>query len=348
MRIRLIAACMLLFAATGNAAGQKYAGEFMALGGGARAMGMGGAFLAVADDATTTFWNPAGIADLSFFSAAPGDWQVALMHSERFGSLIDYNFVSAVFPLRAGHSSWGVSLIHMGIDDIRIIPLAPGMIGNSNGDDRFEPWNGESLNFDYRDFPLESVNDYALFLSYGQVLGFGQAGASLKLIHNDQVTGVSSFGIGIDVGFLRRDLWREMAVGVKLQDATGTYISWSTGKREFIYPALKIGLGLPVRMPGMNSVLMLAADGAFRYENRQSASQFWIGKASADFHVGAELVIRNIVALRGGVDMGRPTAGAGFLLDHFGPWDITLGVDYALLIHDVLDTTHRVSLLVSR
>ena len=58
-------------------------------------------------------------------------------------------------------------------------------------------------------------------------------------------------------------------------------------------------------------------------------------------------MIRNLVALRGGVDMGRPTAGAGFLLADFGPWSTTLGIDYALLIHDVLDTTHRVSILVS-
>src|ERR1700738_3282649 len=34
---------------------------------GTRAQGMGGAFVAVADDATATWWNPAGIA-LSFFS----------------------------------------------------------------------------------------------------------------------------------------------------------------------------------------------------------------------------------------------------------------------------------------
>ncbi|MDD3642671.1 MAG: UPF0164 family protein, partial [Candidatus Krumholzibacteria bacterium] len=148
----------MMIVLTGQASAQKYAGEFMALGGGARAMGMGGTFIAVADDATATYWNPAGIADMSAFQTDPEAWELSLMHSERFGDLIDFNYAAAVFPLRAGHSAWGVSLMHMGIDDIRIVPLTPGMIGNSNGDDRFEPWNGESLNFDYRDFPLESVN----------------------------------------------------------------------------------------------------------------------------------------------------------------------------------------------
>jgi hypothetical protein len=45
--------------------------------------------------------------------------------------------------------------------------------------------------------------------------------------------------------------------------------------------------------------------------------------------------------------MGRPTAGAGFMLNDFGPWGLSVGVDYALLVHDVLDTTHRVSLLLA-
>lgn len=237
--------------------------------------------------------------------------------------------------------------MHMGIDDIRIVPFTQGMIGNSDGDDVFEPWNGESLNFDYRDYPLENVNDYALLFTYGQFMSFGQAGATLKLIRNDQVTGVSSFGIGIDLGYLRRGLWRDLAVGVKLQDATGTFISWSTGEREFIYPALKIGMAMPLRFDAMSSVLTIAVDGDLRFENRRQAAQFWVGRTSADLHIGAELLIRDMVALRGGLDMGRPTAGAGFLLDRFGPWGITLGIDYALLVHDVLDTTHRVSLLVS-
>jgi hypothetical protein len=345
MRTGLIVTCLALLTYSAPAEAEKYAGEFMALGGGARAMAMGGAFIAVADDATATYWNPAGIADYSSFLSSPDSWEMTFMHSERFGDLIDYNYFAAAFPLRTGNSAWGVSFIHMGIDDIRVIPLTSGMI--SGDDDIYEPWNGESLNFDYRDYPLENVNDMALFLTYGQVMGFGNVGASLKLIRNDQVTNVSSFGIGLDLGFLRPNLWKNLAVGVKLQDATGTYISWSTGKREFIYPALKVGLAWPLKIETMKSLLVLAVDGDFRFENRRTASQLWIGRTSADFHIGAELLIRDMVSLRGGLDMGRPTAGAGFMLRDFASWNFAMGIDYALLVHDVLDTTHRVSLLVS-
>ena len=44
----------------------KYAGEFMALGVGGRALGMGGAFVAVANDVTSGYYNPAGLANLNY------------------------------------------------------------------------------------------------------------------------------------------------------------------------------------------------------------------------------------------------------------------------------------------
>ena len=43
-------------------AGNPYTYEFLKLGGGARALGMGGAFVTIADDATAGYWNPAGLA----------------------------------------------------------------------------------------------------------------------------------------------------------------------------------------------------------------------------------------------------------------------------------------------
>jgi hypothetical protein len=347
MRLWFVIVCVVLLSVSSGAQATKYAGEFMTLGGGARALAMGSAFTAIADDATATYWNPAGIALLPSLEGSPKGWQAVFMHAEQFGDLINFNFFAATFPLKAGESAWGFTLIQLGSPNNRVIPLKSGMIGNSDGDDLFEPGQGEFINFNYLDFPLESVNDYAALFSYAQRFGFGQAGASVKLIRDDQLTGVTSFGIGLDLAFIRRDLWRNIGVGVKLQDATGTYIGWSTGKREFIYPTLKLGVAYPVRIAAMNSTVTVAADGDFRYENRQGASQLWLGRASADFHVGGELLIRNLVAVRGGWDMGRPTAGMGLLVQDISAWHLSLGLDYALLLDDKLDNTHRVSLMVS-
>ena len=42
----------------------KYAGEFLATGVGARALGMGGAFVAISNDVTAGYWNPAALAHI--------------------------------------------------------------------------------------------------------------------------------------------------------------------------------------------------------------------------------------------------------------------------------------------
>ena len=60
-----IAICILAFLFVNNlilAQGDGgQAGAFLRYGIGARAMGMGGAFVAVSDDASGLYWNPAGL-----------------------------------------------------------------------------------------------------------------------------------------------------------------------------------------------------------------------------------------------------------------------------------------------
>src|SRR3954469_5863377 len=65
VRLGLLLPFMLLgqFARPADATAQ---GSFETIG--PRAQGMGGAFIAVADDATATWWNPAGLAIGSFLS----------------------------------------------------------------------------------------------------------------------------------------------------------------------------------------------------------------------------------------------------------------------------------------
>lgn len=76
MRRLLVALMLLCLVSAGLAPAEVYGaqffdkvgtfdGQFMKIPIGARATGMGGAFVAVADDASAVFWNPAGIARLS-------------------------------------------------------------------------------------------------------------------------------------------------------------------------------------------------------------------------------------------------------------------------------------------
>jgi hypothetical protein len=87
----------------------KYAAEFLNIGVGARAMAMGGAFCAVADDATSSYWNPAGLRLLK-------SREIGVMHSAQFANEVKYDYL--VFGSPSVTESFGASIIRMGIDDI--------------------------------------------------------------------------------------------------------------------------------------------------------------------------------------------------------------------------------------
>lgn len=72
------------------------AAPFLGIAVGARAVGMGGAFVAVADDATALYWNPAGISSVENFSTN-------LVHTDWLHDL-SYNVVGAVLPISEGQS----------------------------------------------------------------------------------------------------------------------------------------------------------------------------------------------------------------------------------------------------
>src|SRR5574338_749306 len=66
--VRLTLVCIFLTAVPGGRA--AWAQPFEQAG--VRAQGMGGAFVAVADDASAVWWNPAGLASGPFFSLLVG------------------------------------------------------------------------------------------------------------------------------------------------------------------------------------------------------------------------------------------------------------------------------------
>ena len=340
MRFRAVGLCMLGVLATSPVHATKLAGEFMAIGGGARALGMGGAFAAVAADASTIYWNPAGIAGIE-------RRQALAMHAEQFGDLVNYNFGAYMQPTSlldaARKPAFGVALIHLGgpqqlvtadllehEDFNRNGAIDPGELVDKNG----QPYDTTKL-------PRESNNSFAGLATFALETGVGCVGGTLKLIYEDYIDDQNSMGIGIDLGYLRRDfLTKDLSVGAKLQDATGTYISWSTGTNEFIIPMLKLGSAYRIAPEGLHGSILLAADADVFFDNRQTASEFWVETVSADLHLGAELSFDDRVMIRGGVDGSNPTAGAGLYFS-------AVGLDYAYLHHDDFEATHRVSLLAN-
>lgn len=323
-------AVALAVLSAGSASADKFAGDFMAVGGGARALGMGGAFAAVANDASTIYWNPAGMSGF-------GKRQLMFMHSQQFGDLIGYNFASFVSPTTSlvsaeSEGAFGVALMHMGIDDIIVTKDLP--FTDVDGDGIFEPEEGDRV--DPENLKKEANNDYALFGSFATKTKWGRVGGSLKLLYTNTIAGYSATGIGVDLGYLYRSVFDGLDVGVKLQDITGTYLSWSSGHNELIAPSVKLGGAYTIDSESLNGSLILAADGDFFFEDREEASQFSVGDGSLDLHVGAEIVFQKKVMVRGGFDTTHPTVGAGFKIGFFA-------FDYAYLHHEDFEATNRIS-----
>src|SRR5688572_31184123 len=109
-----LAALVLTFAFTkaqAQVTAPKYSNEFLNIGVGGRALGMGNVQSAIADDATAGFWNPAGLLQLR------QKHNVALMHSELFAGIVKNDYASYAAPLDTV-SAFAVSIIRTGVDDI--------------------------------------------------------------------------------------------------------------------------------------------------------------------------------------------------------------------------------------
>ena len=63
------------------AVAENYTGDFLTNGVGGRALGLGGAYVSIADDTTAAYWNPAGIASVT------DKYQLCLMHAARRSGL---------------------------------------------------------------------------------------------------------------------------------------------------------------------------------------------------------------------------------------------------------------------
>jgi len=85
--------------------------NFLKIGVGARPLGMGGAFVAVADDANTIWWNPAGVASIR-------RKELTLMHSE-MGEDIRYQFLAYNQPVRKLRGGLAGSISYLSVTDIQ-------------------------------------------------------------------------------------------------------------------------------------------------------------------------------------------------------------------------------------
>lgn len=307
----------------------KYAGEFLAIGVGGRALAMGSAQVAVVNDVTAGYWNPAGLARMNY----P---QVALMHEEHFGSLVNYNYGAVAIPYGTD-MSFGLSLVRISVDGI---PDTRNALYDANGDGILDI---HSDKLDVSKITEFSNTDWAAYLTFAkrQTDNF-YWGANVKIIRRD-LAEYSATGIGFDVGAYYNP-FENLFLGANIQDVTTTIVAWSSGRNELITPTAKLGAAYAIDFFG--GTIMPAVDADIRFENRRYASTFNIGPVSFDMHTGLEYNFKNIFEVRAGYnDVKQFTIGAGVRLPK-------LQIDYSFARFsqsesDRLPDSHRISLILT-
>lgn len=307
---------------------QKYSNEFLTIGVGARAHGMGTAIISSVDDVTAGLWNPAGLANLK-----PEDGlELGAMHAEWFAGVSNFDYLGFTPPIANG-GRLGFSLVRFGIDGI------PNTLSLYNSDG--------TVNFD--NVTEFSAADYAFLISYaqpfkvkkGQLLG----GGSVKIIHRRIGPFANSWGFGLDAG-LQYHL-RDWSFGLVAKDVTSTFNAWSFSFTEDEKEVLaltnnevpinsveitrpQVVLGLARRFELGKVGLAPEANFIFTTDGRRN-TLLSADPISMDMAAGLEADYQDFVFLRAGVsqfqeitdfDGGenwrmRPSLGVGFRISSF-------------------------------
>jgi len=310
----------------------RYGASFLELGVGARALGMGSAYVALSDDASGFYWNPAGLAFQSRF-------EVALMHANLFNSLETQNYASASLPIFGG-ATVSIGGIGLFIDDIGRRQAADpegSYVERQTNRDLWLRGNDGS----FSSYEIAAFFSFAKHFKWNLDLGWQYfeipldvgLGLNFKYLTH-KLDDKNGTGLGIDTGFIIRvnlyDIFRDrmfgnLTFGINIQDMAGTDITRDTDSkhRDKIDHNIKYGFSYVQPLHFIDSELTFAYDIDSKYGGMT--------------HLGGEFLFKSLLAVRIGTSGGFFTTGAGIYLWKFK-------VDYAYQSHD-LGNTHRVSLL---
>lgn len=295
MRITgLICALCITLGSFAQVSAPKYVNEFLSIGQGARGLGMGNTQAAIVNDATSGYWNPAGLMQVSDRHA------VSLMHSENFAGIVQNDYIAYAGSYDST-SKIGLSVIRVGVDDI---PNTLNLI-DDNG----------AINYDR--ITGFGVSDYAFIGSYAKKSNLLKGlviGVNGKIIYRHVGPFGNAWGFGMDAGAQwQRKGWQ---FGVMARDitTTSTYWTYNTALLEDVFlqtdneiPQNSVEVALPRIVFGVareflirEKISLLAAVDVDMTTDGKRNVLLYSSPFSFDPHAGIELSYRKIVYLRGG------------------------------------------------
>ncbi|MGQ9778502.1 MAG: hypothetical protein ACUVRM_01315 [Bacillota bacterium] len=201
------------------------------LGPGARAMGMAGAYVAVADDGTAAYWNPAGIAQLKIFSITPsigaaGDFSL-------LQSIIEGEEVPVGNTELAVNGMFGLLFRSFGISVLADLNITTQTEQNEQGEILNSQGEVEALATGMITLAHRFGNVFAVGVN---LKGFyGQGGSFDYSTSSNSYTETESLGTGygLDVGALFK-VGQLLRVGVNLENIYAN-INWEKTYSTYTY-----------------------------------------------------------------------------------------------------------------
>jgi len=279
--------------------------QFLEIGVSARAVGMGEAFLGVADDASALYYNPAGITQLS-------RREILLTHID-YPADINYEFVGIVYPAPQWGGVWGLGFYFLNSGDI---PLTTYL---ASGVD--EP-SFSGINF--------SAKDYALAFTYARNLTDRfSIGLTFKFL-DELFEEERATGWGMDVGTLYHTGFKGFKIAMVLSNF-GPDMKFI--QEEYPLPmSFKFGASMEVFNQNAHKAIF-NLEGHHPNDNLEK------------YNSGIEYWYKDLLALRVGhkfeYDAGNLSLGAGLKLP-LGNY--SLKADYGYFKFGFLDNVHRFSL----
>lgn len=323
---------LVMFSGTSLYGATWYAGEFLSVGVGPRAIGMGSAVVAIAEGADAPYWNPAGLSrtKATIF---------AFEHAERFAGIVVHDALTGAVPLHSG--TLGILLFRGAVDGIIFAdstvladPSAP--LSQANMPDPTK----------VRAF---SNTDYLFLVAYGRaILSNLHVGAGIKLIRRS-IDRTGAFGCGLDLG-AQWNLTPHLVFGLTVRDASTTRVSWDNGHTDVVYPSVHVGSAYTMLFPERSARLTIAAGSVFGSGNAGYGgfAPWQVGDSRNPGVLGAEFSWHEIAMIRVGTQdlRGVLGPGSGQLTAGFGihtalPWVANVrrfGVDLTWMRHTLRDS----------
>jgi hypothetical protein len=196
---------LVFFSLAANAQFRKYSNEFLNIGVGARALGMGNANITSVEGVNSGYWNPAGLLKQK------SDIEVSLMHAEYFAGIAKYDYIGVSKRIDS-NSVAGISILRFGVDNI---PNTLDLV-DANG------------NVDYNRITTFNAVDFAALLSYARKipkLKGVELGGNFKIIRRKLGQFGGAWGFGLDAG--AKYTYKKWKFAAMARDVTGTFNAWS-------------------------------------------------------------------------------------------------------------------------